>query len=443
MKIRCLLFASLLLFFASNNRAMAQQPNPASPNGCVDPPGVFSRWTRVGANPVGPPVRTYEDLVRLLAPADEQQKSFTKPWQQLAASWGISQDDFFAMWNAALQGEGSNWQRIAVEPCTVFDDMVLANPPRLLHTKDVYDPIDKQPARGWAWQVNERIKFFVIEGCSNPTYQLSPVRIKQAPAPQLPPSQPATILSCPQCPEPQVNVAAPQITNNHPVEVKNEHPITNNHPVTVVNTPQKVEVTFKGVGLSKGERFLQGLFWATGSYYHIRQPQETALLRKEIRGLRQEFKVLGPAGPSGLQGSQGVKGDPCSPNDLACRGPQGDKGDRGDPGAKGDQGDTGVQGPAGPTGAQGPVGPAGSPGSQGQAGQQGPQGPSGSQGQQGSPGAPGATGAQGPQGPTGSPGSTGANGSQGPSGPQGPPGKDGQCFINAELKPCGIPAPTP
>lgn len=211
---------------------------------------------------------------------------------------------------------------------------------------------------------------------------------------------------------------------HEPVTVTNQHPITN----TFSAPAESIKVEVKEA-ISWPERILRAGYWGSGTYYHVRMPQEMTLLRREIRGFRadmwtglQQVKIPGPKGDqgdrgeSGLAGQNGVDGqsglhslfrsrhEPSGPNcpvggifveygwDLDRNGHLSDDEVRGSEfvcnGTRGSEGSTGSQGSQGPTGPQGPAGPNGPAGPQGPSGPAGPQGPGGPQGPQGPPGTP-------------------------------------------------------
>ena len=186
----------LLLFFCAmtgmlNAQAPARQfGEHESPNGCkeVYPDGSplppHWHWRVVGANPVGPPLLTVEDLKRFLAPGPDGR--FNKSWQVLWMKEGpqLTEADLRNMYDLAIQ---NRFVTGSIQPCELLEDMMSDEPPRLVkgpngeRLRTLYDPTNKLAADKWELPSLERalqtgqmqvINGVFVKGCSNPTHEI-------------------------------------------------------------------------------------------------------------------------------------------------------------------------------------------------------------------------------------------------------------------------------
>jgi hypothetical protein len=178
------------------------KPNPISPNKCEDPQGRFFRWTKMAVRPVGPPLHTYTDLKAFLAPSEDGR--FDKPWMILVKrEWKWKDQDLATMYQASLQGEGSNFRKVPVSACELLADMMYGVTqasgliePRLVGLQTLADWIDASTNQqyAWEWPINDTIVAVFFEGCSNPSYKVVIPEYVKAPEAPPEPAKPAVEL---------------------------------------------------------------------------------------------------------------------------------------------------------------------------------------------------------------------------------------------------------
>ena len=364
----------LLIFLCVSGTAFGQAgPDPTSPNGCVDPVGDYFHWMFMAVRPVDKPIKSFAELVQLLAPrVDGPNRFFDRDWQQLAKDkWGMTEQDLDILYFAAQQGAQGNFRKEMIEPCSILADMIYDIPPKTLNRKVLADWADHQPKGAWVYRLNDTIEMVFFEDCSNPSYRVRAITGSE-PEPQAPPPQP-TAPPPPPSPPTIINIPEPKpqpapIVNVPPanISITNQHPIDNR----VIVEPAKVVImppTVQRVIVEYKHPWDERLFWWS-------QTVQGAVVSSWMIH-NWDFKVPGPKGETG---------------------------DRGDTGASGTNGTNGSNGK---------------------------DGASGSNGSDGSNGKDGTPGANGKDGTNGTNGKDGKDGQPGPPGPTGPPGKDGNCLV--------------
>lgn len=184
------LFA-LVAASAAHAQTMATPPriDPHSHNRCniYLPPEPY-RWAEMAANPVDDPISDYATLVKFLSPSNSEgvlkegaSPIFNKSWQIKAKEgWEWTDAELSLMWNAALQGENSNWRREMIPPCTVLGDMMYGRATALVGRPTLVDFRDNGAREAWVFALREDLEAVFFKDCSNPSYR---VKIPQATEP--------------------------------------------------------------------------------------------------------------------------------------------------------------------------------------------------------------------------------------------------------------------
>ncbi|MDZ4243476.1 MAG: hypothetical protein U1C57_00010 [Candidatus Doudnabacteria bacterium] len=223
----------LLFAFCCLRPAFAQGPHN-SVNNCETPTIDYWSWRVVGAEPIGPPIRTVDDLKGVLEPNIENgQRLFNKPWQQAAKGLWNWTDEILLHLSMAAQQE--NWEKVMVAPCSMMlTDMMYGAPPAgptTIGRAVLPDWSDGQSKMAWRYELDSispdgragKLRVYFFEGCSNPAYQfVFQAETQTVITPRPPPPQPEPVAPPPLAPPPVVCQQCPP-----PITVVRQCPVVN------------------------------------------------------------------------------------------------------------------------------------------------------------------------------------------------------------------------